>query len=68
MITGHLGLGLDPIKWIGPGKGSHMEKIHNVFHVSMLRRYSYPSHVLSSEVIELISNLTYEEEHVEILA
>ena len=29
-----------------------LEKIHNVFHVSMLRRYrSYPSHVVSSETI-----------------
>ena len=31
-----------------------LEKIHNVFHVSMLRRYrSVPSHVVSSETIEL---------------
>ena len=31
-----------------------LEKIHNVFHVSMLRRYrSDPLHVLSSETIEL---------------
>ena len=29
-----------------------LEKIHNVFHVSMLRRYrSYPSHVISSKII-----------------
>ena len=35
----------------------------------MLRRYrSDPSHVVSSETIELRSNLTYEEEPVEILA
>ena len=46
-----------------------MEKIHNVFHVSMLRRYrSDPSHVVSSETIELRPDLTYEEELVEILA
>ena len=45
-----------------------LEKIHNVFHVSMLRRYrSYQSHVVSSEVIELRPDLTYEEEPVEIL-
>ena len=45
------------------------EKIHNVFHVSMLRRFrSDPSHVISSETIELRLDLTYEEEHVEILA
>ena len=36
-------------------------KIHNVFHVSMLRRYrSDPSHVVSSEMIELRPDLTYE--------
>ena len=41
------------------------EKIHNVFHVSMLRRYrSDPSHVVSSETIELRPDLTYEEEPV----
>ena len=42
-----------------------LEKIHNVFHVSMLRRYrSDPSHVASSEIIELRPDLTYEEEPV----
>ena len=46
-----------------------LEKIHNVFHVSMLKRNrSDPSHVVSSETIELRSDLTYEEEPVEILA
>ena len=46
-----------------------LENIHNVFHVSMLRRYrSDRSHVVSSEVIELRPDLTYEEESVEILA
>ena len=46
-----------------------LEKIHSVFHVSMLQRYrSYPSHVVSTETIELRPNLTYEEESVEILA
>ena len=46
-----------------------LEKIHNVFHVLMLRRYrSNPSHVVSSKTIELRPNLTYEEEPVEILA
>ena len=35
-----------------------LEKIHNVFHVSMLRRYrSDPSHVVSSETIELRPDL-----------
>ena len=46
-----------------------LEKIHNVFHVSMLRRYrSDPSHVVSSKTIELRPDLTYEEKPVEILA
>ena len=46
-----------------------LKKIHNVFHVSMLRRYRLDSsHVVSSETIELKSDLTYEEEPVEILA
>ena len=46
-----------------------LEKIHNVFHVSMLRRYrSDSSHVVSSETIELRPDLTYEEETIEILA
>ena len=46
-----------------------LENIHNVFHVSMLRRYrSDPSHVVSLETIQLRPDLTYEEEPVEILA
>ena len=46
-----------------------LENIHNVFHVSMLRMYrSDPSHVVSSEIIELRPDFTYEEEPVEILA
>ena len=46
-----------------------LEKIHNAFHVSMLRRYrSDPSHVVSLETIELIPDLTHEEESIEILA
>ena len=46
-----------------------LEKIHNVFHVSMLWRYrSDPSHVVFLETIELRPDLTYEEEPMEILA
>ena len=46
-----------------------LEKIHNVFHVSMLRRYRFDqSQVVSSETIELRPDLSYEEEPVEILA
>ena len=46
-----------------------LEKIHNVFHVSMLRKNrSNPSHAVSSKTIELRPDLTYEEESVKILA
>ena len=31
MITGHLGLGSDPPKWVGPGKGSHMTSVYTQF-------------------------------------
>ncbi|KAL5849950.1 hypothetical protein ACOSQ4_007963 [Xanthoceras sorbifolium] len=45
-----------------------LEKIHDVFHVSMLRRYrSDPSHKVQTEAIEIQLDLTYEEEPVEIL-
>ncbi|KAG8474462.1 hypothetical protein CXB51_031417 [Gossypium anomalum] len=46
-----------------------LEKIHNVFHVSMLRRYrSDPSHIISPAEIEIKSDLSYEEEPIRILA
>ncbi len=46
-----------------------LDKIHNVFHASMLRRYrSDSSHVLSAETIDIQPDLTYEEESVKILA
>ena len=42
--------------------------VHNVFHVSMLRRYiSDPSHVLSQEPLALDPDLSYEECPVQIL-
>jgi len=45
-----------------------LEKIHNVFHVSMLRTYqSDPSHVLESPPIELEQNLGYKVQPVKIL-
>ncbi|KAL4388250.1 hypothetical protein GQ457_09G016270 [Hibiscus cannabinus] len=44
------------------------DKIHNVFHVSILRRYrSDPSHVLEPEEVELNPDLSYEEEPIQIL-
>ncbi|KAE8701895.1 Rac-like GTP-binding protein ARAC3 [Hibiscus syriacus] len=46
-----------------------MEKIYNVFHVSMLRKYRYDiSHIVTPEEIEVRPDLTYDEEHVQILA
>ncbi len=39
-----------------------LDKIHNVFYVSMLRRYrSDPLHVISMEEIKVQLDLTYEE-------
>ncbi|XP_017637263.1 uncharacterized protein LOC108479273 [Gossypium arboreum] len=44
------------------------DRIHNVFHVSMLRRYwSDPSHVVSVEEIEVRLDFTFEDEPVQIL-
>ncbi|XP_038896579.1 uncharacterized protein LOC120084833 [Benincasa hispida] len=44
-------------------------KVHNVFHVSMLRKYvTDPSHVVGFEPLQLNDNLSYEERPVEILA
>jgi hypothetical protein len=43
-------------------------KVHDVFHVSQLRRYiSDPGHVLESEALEIEPNLTYEEKPIRIL-
>ena len=47
---------------------SNLSKIHNVFHVSMLKKYHPdPSHVLQQENIEIDEALTYEEKPVEFL-
>ncbi|KAK5839973.1 hypothetical protein PVK06_008833 [Gossypium arboreum] len=46
-----------------------LEKIHDVFHVSMLRRYrSDPSHIISPSEVEIQANMSYEEELIRILA
>ncbi|XP_021754615.1 uncharacterized protein LOC110719942 [Chenopodium quinoa] len=45
-----------------------LEKVHNVFHVSQLRKYvPDTTHVLQPENIEMEENLTYEERPVKIL-
>ncbi|CAN6685657.1 unnamed protein product [Malus baccata var. baccata] len=45
-----------------------LSKVHDVFHVSMLRHYvSDPSHVLPPQPLEIIPDLTYDEEPVTIL-
>ncbi|KAL5567803.1 hypothetical protein UlMin_024378 [Ulmus minor] len=47
---------------------SELAAVHNVFHVSMLRKYvSDPSHVLASKPIEVREDLTYQEQPVQIL-
>ena len=45
-----------------------LARIHDVFHVSMLRKYlADPSHVLRDQPVELIEDLTYEERLVRIV-
>ena len=45
-----------------------LDRIHNVFHVSMLRRYrSDLSHVISPIEVEIQPDMTYSEEPVKIL-
>ncbi|KAA3483126.1 DNA/RNA polymerases superfamily protein [Gossypium australe] len=48
---------------------SELDKIHNLFHVLMLRRYrSDPSHVITHCEIEIQPNLSYYEEPIRVLA
>ena len=45
-----------------------LSRIHDTFHVSMLRKYILdPSHVLREQLVQLKENLTYEETHVQIV-
>ena len=47
---------------------SEFANIHDVFHVSMLRKYiADPSHILKELPIQLKENLTYEEHPLEVL-
>ena len=42
---------------------SELSKVHNLFRVSMLRKYiPDPSHVLRDQPVELKDNLTYKEQ------
>ena len=46
-----------------------LEGVHNVFHVSMLKRYrSDPTHILKEQPVELKENLSYKEAPMAILA
>ncbi|KAA0035814.1 hypothetical protein IC582_019380 [Cucumis melo] len=62
------------LEWIGPvayrlALPPSFSAVHDVFHVSMLRKYSPdPTHVVDSEPLQISENLTYEEHPVEILA
>ncbi|XP_070679239.1 uncharacterized protein [Malus domestica] len=47
---------------------SKLSKVHNVFHVSMLRHYvTNPSHVIPPQPLEINLNLTYDEEPMTLL-
>ena len=62
------------IKRVGPvayrlALPPELSKIHDVFHMLMLRRYrSDPSHILQAQPLELKDDLSYEEEPVAIVA
>ncbi|KAL0536908.1 hypothetical protein IC582_025871 [Cucumis melo] len=46
-----------------------LSAVHDVFHVSMLRKYvSDPSHVVDYEPLEIDENLSYTEQPIEVLA
>lgn len=45
-----------------------LAQIHNVFHISSLRKYvADPTHILKPEPLQIADNLTYKEEPVPIL-
>ncbi|XP_057535356.1 uncharacterized protein LOC130813534 [Amaranthus tricolor] len=46
----------------------NLAKVHNVFHVSQLRKYVHdPSHIIQPETIELDKTLTFEKEPIKTL-
>ncbi|XP_019179560.1 PREDICTED: uncharacterized protein LOC109174769 isoform X2 [Ipomoea nil] len=47
---------------------TELDKVHDVFHVSQLKKYMHDnSHVIRLEVVEIDESLTYEEKPVKIL-
>ena len=47
----------------------NLAAVHNVFHVSILRKYvSDPSHILQYEPVQINEDLSYEEQPIQILA
>ncbi|XP_044478091.1 probable disease resistance protein At4g27220 [Mangifera indica] len=45
-----------------------LSRLHNVFHVSALRKYlAYPSHVLDYQPIQISEDLSYEEQALEVI-
>ena len=45
-----------------------LDGVHNIFHVSQLRKYVYdPSHILSYEPLQVDETLSYEEKPLKIL-
>ena len=74
MIYPHFIGSYEVIERIGPvayrlALPPELSQVHNVFHVSILRRYrSDPSHILQQQPIELREDLTYKEEPIGILA
>ncbi|CAN6709841.1 unnamed protein product [Malus baccata var. baccata] len=59
---------LSPWKGVVRFGKRELSKVHNVFHVSMLRQYvADPSHVIPIQPLEINLDLTYDEEPVTIL-
>ena len=47
---------------------TELKQVHNVFHVSQLRKYvPDPNHIINPEPIEIAENLAYEERPIQIL-
>ncbi|KAA0053144.1 Retrovirus-related Pol polyprotein from transposon 17.6 [Cucumis melo var. makuwa] len=65
----HSSIGMTPYEALyGLSKVISLERIYDVFHVSMLRKYvPDSSHILEAQSIHLKQNLFYEEEPIQIL-